>query len=191
MTLIVAGVIFSTLGTENSADSEGPPLSGQMKNFVLAKSIQPRPKIKWKDAEGNDVSLDKFSGKVVLLNFWATWCPPCVRELPSINRLQKTLGGDSFTVVALNIDLSGKPAAVPMVKRLNLDALDLYLDPTQISSKSLGLQAMPTTYLFSREGNILGLFRGGAEWDSKEARSLLKFFIDNPSYVDGLRRVRG
>ena len=88
-----------------------PKLVNQMKKFKLTTITSARPDISWKDANDNKVTLKLFDGKVVLLNFWASWCPPCIRELPSINRLQAKLGGDKFTVIALNIDRGGKPIA--------------------------------------------------------------------------------
>lgn len=189
--ILVVAVIFVSIDSKYETVSEGPQLVDQMKYFFLAKTLLPRPEISWKDANGNDVALADYASKSVLLNFWATWCSPCVRELPSLNRLQKTLGGDKFAVVALNIDLSGKPAAAPMMKRLKLDALELHLDPTQKSSRTLGVRVMPTTYLLDSNGNILGLYRGGAEWDSREAVNPIRYFIERPDHALGLRRIGG
>lgn len=175
--------------TTAGAATDGPQLVGQMKYFVLAKRALSRPDIAWQDANGKEVSLADFDGKVVLLNYWASWCAPCQRELPGVDRLQAKMASPNFTVVALNVDAGGKEVAERNAKRLNLRNLKLYLDPESKTSTKLGLSAMPTTYLFDRRGNLLGLFRGGAEWDSDEAVALINYFIERPNYVDGLKQV--
>lgn len=162
-----------------------------MQSFQVAPSTKARPADTWKDANGKPVSLANFDGKVVMVNFWATWCPPCIRELPSINRLQAGLGGQDFTVVALNIDQGGKPIAQRMAKRLKLDKLPLYLDRSSAVAKSWKLRSMPTTIIFDRKGREVGKLEGGAEWDTKEAFALIKFFIDHPNHADNLPPRKG
>ncbi|MDA0367438.1 MAG: TlpA disulfide reductase family protein [Proteobacteria bacterium] len=174
----VAVVLFVGLkpGSENSG---GPRIEGQVQNFSVAN--RPTEATAWRDGQGGKVSLADFSGKVVMVNFWATWCAPCVRELPSINRLQAELAGDDFTVVAINIDTGGEAVAAPFAKRLEIANLALYLDPRGTTSRSMGVNVMPTTVVFDRAGNEVGRLEGGAEWDSPEAVALLRWFIDNKS----------
>jgi thiol-disulfide isomerase/thioredoxin len=178
------------LGLGNAAQAKGPELTGAMQVFQLAPSAQPRPSpsdgATWKDANGKVLNLANFGGKVVLVNYWATWCPPCIRELPSIDRLQARLGGDDFTIVAISIDRGGKPIARRLMKRLRLKNLALYLDPSSKSAKKLGVRSMPTTFLFDRKGREIGKLEGGAEWDDKEAIALIQYFIANPAHVDAL-----
>ena len=114
--------------TDLANSTSVPKLVNQMKKFKLTTITSARPDISWKDANDNEVTLELFDGKVVLLNFWASWCLPCIRELPSINRLQAKLGGDKFTVIALNIDRGGKPIANRFKQKLKLDKLDLHID---------------------------------------------------------------
>lgn len=200
MTISVAVVAVIALPVVLLAVSEGesgdpksaslaPEITGQMQNFELGKSTRPRPTFTWMNAKDETVSLADFEGKVVLLNFWATWCSPCIRELPSLNRLQAQLGGDKFVLVALNIDRAGKPVASKMARRLKLDALDLYMDPSLKSSRVLGVKVMPSTFLFDRLGREVGRMEGVAEWDAPEAVSLMKYFIDRPDYADKLPSV--
>ena len=166
--------------------SAGPKRMGHMQSFEMASSLRPRPTVAWKDDAGLEVSLANFSGKVVMLNFWASWCSPCLRELPSINRLQARLGSDQFTVVALNVDRGGKSVASRYTRRLNLDKLNLYLDQDNNTVKSMKLQSMPTTIIFDAKGREVGKLVGSAEWDSEEAVGLLQWFIDNPGHADQL-----
>jgi thiol-disulfide isomerase/thioredoxin len=178
------------LGLGNAAQAKGPEFSGAMQVFQLAPSVQPRPSpsdnATWKDANGKILNLANFKGKVILINYWATWCPPCIRELPSIDRLQARLGGDDFTIVAISIDRGGKPIARRLMKHLRLKNLALYLDPTSKSAKKLGVRSMPTTFLFDRKGREIGKLEGGAEWDDKEAIALIQYFIDNQAHADAL-----
>ena len=152
----------------------------------MTSRLRPSPEVAWRDAGGQEVSLATFRGKVVMLNFWASWCSPCLRELPSINRLQARLGGDQFTVVALNVDRGGKSVASRYTRRLKLDKLELYLDQDNTTAKSMKLQSMPTTIIFDAKGREVGRLVGAAEWDMEEAVNLIKWFIDNPSYAGKL-----
>jgi len=175
----------------DAGTAAGPELVGQMQTFQMAPSTRPRPTASWTDANGKAVSLADFDGKVVMLNFWASWCPPCIRELPSINRLQAELGGDKFEVVALNIDQGGKPVANRFKRKLNLDKLELYLNKDSSVAQSLKLRTMPTTIIFDAKGREVGKVEGAAEWDVKEAFALIRWFIENPGHADKLPQHKG
>lgn len=168
--------------------AEGPKLEGGMEVFQVAPSVRPRPDAVWKDAAGKQVTLEDFKDKVILVNFWATWCPPCIRELPSIDRLQASMAGDDFTVVAINIDRGGKPVANRLLRRLKLKNLDLFLDRENKTVRSFGVRSMPSTFIFDRQGREVGKLEGAAEWDEPEAVALVKYFIDNPGHADGLAK---
>ena len=188
--ILVLGAVGIALFVVQTAETKGPKLAGPMQVFQLAPSAKPRPTTTWRDGNGKAISLAKFKDKVVLVNFWATWCPPCIRELPSIDRLQASLGGDNFTVVAVSIDRGGKPVAMLLVKRLKIKHLTLYLDKESKTARDLGVRSMPTTFIFDRMGREVGKLEGGAEWDDKDAVALVKFFIDNPNYADKLPRKK-
>jgi thiol-disulfide isomerase/thioredoxin len=159
-------------------------LVGEVRNFELAQERRTAPAEAWHDAAGAAVSLGDFRGQVVLLNLWASWCAPCLRELPSLNALQAGLGGGDFRVIALNIDRDGEKSARPMVQRLELDRLELYLDPENRLPRELGIRVMPTTILYDRGGREIGRLQGPAEWNAPEAQGLISFFVDHPDYLD-------
>lgn len=185
--LMIAGLVsLAAVPVSGTAKAAGPELSGHMQNFILAPLLRSRAGLQWKDGNGKQVGLDHYKGKVVLLNFWATWCAPCIRELPSLDRLQAALGGDDFQVIALNVDREGKRKAKRMLRRLKLKKLSLNLDRELKVGKTLGLLNMPTTYLFDRKGREVGKLEGGAEWDEKESIALIKYFIDHPGHADTL-----
>jgi thiol-disulfide isomerase/thioredoxin len=126
--------------------------------------------------EGMPVSLADFRGRVILLNFWATWCAPCVAEMPSLDRLEAMLGGKDFTVIALSEDLS--PTAIgPFFSEHGLTRLRRYHDPAGALARAFSLRGLPTTVLIDREGRVLGRFEGPAEWDSPEAVALIRHAI--------------
>ena len=179
--LVVAAAVFWPSAT---VIEDGPRLVGQMRNFTLAETVGERPDIAWTDTDGKTVKLADFDGKLVLLNFWATWCAPCIRELPSINALQAKMQGDDFTVIALSIDREGKPVAERMRQRLKLDRLPLYLDPPGLVAAALDVRFMPTTVLFDRRGREIGRMEGVAEWNGREASDLVRYFIDRPNHVE-------
>jgi thiol-disulfide isomerase/thioredoxin len=186
----VAVVAFAVAGTVwwRSAPSvpERPALIGYMGNFDLAAAAHAAPAMSWHDGEGGVVSLKDFRGKVVLLNIWATWCAPCIRELPSLNALQARLGGTDFTVVALNIDRGGVPAARRLADRLKLDRLAIYVDPKNTVPRAVSLKIVPTTMLYDSRGRELGRLEGTSEWNAPEAVALIKYFVAHPDYADSL-----
>ena len=176
--------------TDLANSTSVPKLVNQMKTFKLTTTTSVRPDISWKDANDNNVTLELFDGKVVLLNSWASWCPPCIRELPSINRLQAKLGGDKFIVIALNIDRGGKPIADRFKRKLKLDKLDLHIDQKNAVARLLKIKALPTTIVFDSKGREVGKMEAAAEWDTKEALSLIQYFINNPNHADKFSQIK-
>lgn len=155
-----------------------PPLFGWMKNFTPAESPGPAPRMSFVARGGSARTLADFRGKVVLVNFWATWCVPCVREMPALLRLQKILAGTDFTLLALSQDLKGWSVIDPFVKRHGLDELQVYLDRRGAVAREQGVKGLPTTILYGRDGRELGRLAGIAEWDSKDAVALMRHYID-------------
>ena len=175
--------ILFTLTIVNNVFANEPNLSGPMKKFdtrpLNERELALDREITWRDKYNHILSLDNFKGKVVLINFWATWCPPCVQELPSIDRLQKKIGGDNFIAIAISLDRGGKRIAQRMFNRLKLKNLSLYLDPTNLSAQKLNIRVMPTTLVFDKTGRRIGKLEGKIEWDGPEPVSVLKYYINN------------
>lgn len=180
-TVVVVVLVVSGSDDGSVAGRGSPPTDGQMQNFLIASERLPGPDATWSDGGGETITLADFRGKVVLVNFWASWCAPCLRELPSVNALQQDLGSDQFEVVAINIDQQGKRVAAPFAKRLKLDALELYLDPRGRISRGVGVQVMPTTILYDRNGLEIGRMEGPVEWNEADAKKLMQFYIDEPA----------
>ena len=169
-----------------AAADPAPPLRGAFgENFTLLDPPVPAPLEAFTDLAGTPVRLADFQGQVVVLNFWATWCAPCVREMPSLDRLQAALGDRGLSVVAVSIDRGGAKIVRPFATRLGLDDLGLYLDAKAALFKAFGVTGMPTTFLIDRRGQIVGAYPGAAEWDGPEPRALIEHYLDRPGDAPG------
>lgn len=127
------------------------------------------PDIAFEDAEGRERTLSQFSGKVVLLNVWATWCAPCREEMPALDRVQQKLGGPGFEVLALSIDTGGIAAVKGFYDEIGVRSLAHYVDPTMRATAALGAMGVPTTLLIDRQGREIGRHTGPVQWDGPEA----------------------
>jgi thiol-disulfide isomerase/thioredoxin len=161
-----------------AAEPAGPgrnPLStGHMAAFVFKKEREPLPATaSFMDGTGKQRSIADWSGKVVLLNLWATWCAPCRKEMPALDRLQKAMGSDTFEVVAVSVDRAGRAAAEKFLSETKVEGLGLYVDPSARFGAALQAVGMPTTLLVDPKGREIGRLIGPAEWDSEDARRLI------------------
>jgi thiol-disulfide isomerase/thioredoxin len=145
-----------------------------MAAFVFRKEPEALPQFKFQDAEGRERTLADWRGKVVLLNLWATWCLPCRKEMPSLDRLQKELGSEKFEVVALSVDRKGLEASRKFLDETKVERLALYVDPSARANTELRAVGLPVTLLIDAQGRELGRLLGPAEWDSEDAKRLLR-----------------
>ena len=181
MILSAAGIgVALWLQRPFAAETGRPPLSGDMRQFSLLSAPRPAPEVAFTDVAGRDISLAEFRGKLVLVNLWATWCGPCVVEMPSLDRLQAKLGGQNFTILAISSDRAGSKVVEPFVDKLGLADLKVYLDPKGTANRAFGIRGLPTSILIDREGRELGRYEGSAKWDSPEAVAFLKHFLGTP-----------
>ncbi|MCH9046967.1 MAG: redoxin domain-containing protein [SAR324 cluster bacterium] len=128
----------------------------------------PAPDFKVESLSGDKLSLQDFRGKTVLLNFWATWCPPCVKEMPSMEQLYQKFRNQSFSVVAISIDEAGAGIVARFVKRLNL-SFPIGLDPNKLVSKAYGTNALPSSFILNSEGQVIAAAKGERDWFSEAA----------------------
>jgi thiol-disulfide isomerase/thioredoxin len=151
----------------------GTATSGES-GFTSLEQPRPMPELQFVDGEGHALTLAEFRGRVVLLNIWATWCVPCRKEMPTLDRLQAKLGSRDFQVVALSIDRAGVPPVGQFYKELGLTALGIYVDQSGKAAGSLGTIGIPTTLLVDRDGQEVARKVGPAEWDSPEVIALIR-----------------
>lgn len=149
-------------------------------NFTWLDQPRPAPTTAFARADGSTLTLAAFQGRVVLLNFWATWCAPCVSEMPSLDRLQAALQDEGLAVVAVSEDFAGRDVVAPFFQRQNLAHLAIYLDGDGALAKEFGIGGLPTSFLIDREGRIVGGLEGAAEWDSEDAVALVRQYLQRP-----------
>ena len=157
-------------------------------SLSLLKAPRELPDISFSDGDGRSVKLSSFRGKVVLLNIWATWCPPCRKEMPTLDRLQTKLGGAGFEVVALSIDKGGPLVVRTFYDEIGIKALRIYIDQNGEASSALDFNGIPTTLLIDRTGRELGRKIGPAEWDTPEIVKLIQGYVEAPAPLQSRAR---
>jgi peroxiredoxin len=127
------------------------------------------PEFSLSDLTGRNIHLKDFRGKLILLNFFATWCHPCREEMPGMERLFRSHRAKGFVVVAVNLQ-EGATMVRPFVEKLKL-SFPIVLDAEGTISREYGVRALPVTFLIGRDGKILWRAIGGRDWESAEART--------------------
>ena len=140
------------------------------------------------DLSGNGATLADFKGKLVLLNLWATWCQPCLKEMPSLVKLQEK-GADKLIVAAVSEDRGGKDVVEPFVAKHGLDKLKIYLDPKSAVGHAFSVRGLPTTLVIDPKGQVAGRVEGAAEWDSDKMAKLLQQLAPDASEEPKLKKA--
>lgn len=136
---------------------------------------QPAPDFELTDLQGKKQRLSQYRGKVILLNFWATWCPPCVEELPSLVKLAATVNPNELAVITVSVDENAQVIKDFMSRtKQNLSVLPVWLDPTKKIPESFGTTKFPETFLIDPQGKIRYKFIYKRDWISPEARFCLR-----------------
>jgi thiol-disulfide isomerase/thioredoxin len=174
------GIAFAVLWHDRDAKEtpSAPPIRGAVAKFSLSAEGKPAPATTFEARDGGKLALSAFHGRIVLVNFWATWCAPCVAEMPALARLTRIVPPEALALVALSQDLQGWEAIDPFVARVGLRDLPIYLDRDGQIAVAAGVGDLPTTILYGRDGREIGRLTGAAEWDSDEAVALLGHFIE-------------
>ena len=127
------------------------------------------------DLKDNMHSLSSYKGKVVLVNFWASWCPPCIYEMPELTRLKEEFAGQPFEVLALNVG-EKKYRVRKFVKLINFK-LPVLLDTSEDTFNAWDVKTLPTSFLLDAEGNIRYRVRGNPDWDDKDTIAVIEQLI--------------
>src|SRR5579862_1507950 len=165
----------------DTATRIAPLVHGEVAALAVAQRPFRVPDLAFKDAQGHDKTLADWRGRTVLLNLWATWCVPCRREMPALDRLQAKLGGPDFEVVAVNIDTGRLDRPKAFLVDAGVKSLKQYADSSadsfealRVAGKALGL---PTSLLIGPDGCELAVMAGPAQWDSEEARRVVTAMV--------------
>jgi thiol-disulfide isomerase/thioredoxin len=147
-----------------------------LRQFIPTNPPRPAPEIGFADSAGKSLSLADFRGRIVLVNLWATWCEPCIREMPSLDRLRAALPDRDLAIVVVSQDRGGDKVVAPFFTKLGLK-LETYLDPKSTVGHAFEVRGLPTTILIDREGRELGRVEGALDWDGAPAKSLLRWYV--------------
>ncbi|MCL4154746.1 UNVERIFIED_CONTAM: hypothetical protein GTU68_046509 [Idotea baltica] len=148
-----------------------------MKRFTFHDQKIPATDAVFYDANNNQMTFSDFKGKVILVNLWATWCAPCIKEMPDLNELQKSLGSDKFEVVLISQNSDGIDSSLKFIKEKNITNLDTFIDTKRNVARALKTNSLPTSLLIDAEGFEIGRLIGPAEWNSSDAQALINYFI--------------
>ena len=147
--------------------------TGDMRKLAWTKSDSMVSSVKYFDEAGQETDLSTYRGKTVVLNFWATWCAPCRKEMPSLSKLQKELGDDKFEVVTIATMRNSPKSIQSFLDKLGVQNLAQNNDPKGTLSRSMGVLGLPTTVIISQNGEEMGRLVGDADWGSAYAIKLL------------------
>jgi thiol-disulfide isomerase/thioredoxin len=151
---------------------------GDMVKLIVHAAPRDRITETFRDLYGNRLTLADYSGKVVLLNIWATWCPPCRAEMPSLDRLAGEMEGPDFALIALSTDRGGVERVAQFYDDYLIDNLDIMHDRSGNFARQAGVLGLPVTLILDRQGREIARLLGDADWDSPEARAILRRIIE-------------
>jgi thiol-disulfide isomerase/thioredoxin len=168
MKLLIIFIYLITINFCNAFEKPG------LKNLVLIKNPKIYEDLIFRDIYEKDINLDDFKGKLVILNFWATWCAPCKVEMPSLDNLQSNIKLNNLKIFPINIGREDTFKSESFFKELNIKNLDIYIDAPITLAKKLSLRGIPTTILFNKQGKEFARIIGSIDFNDEEFINWLK-----------------
>ena len=168
--LVAIPIIFITLKEKDSGSRFKMPL----------QEGKPAPDFTFSDLDGRQVSLSDFRGKVVLVNIWATWCPPCRDEMPSMQKLYERFKGEHFEILAVSIDADGREAVAPFMQQMNL-TFPALLDPEEKIRSLYAITGVPESFIIDRNGILVQKVIGPRDWAAPKVFSFFENLLRKPS----------
>jgi len=166
-------IIFIYLITINFSHAFEKP---DLKNLVLIKNPKSYEDVTFVDINQKNVNLEDFKGKLIILNFWATWCAPCREEMPSLDNLQSNTKLNNLKIFPINIGQENVSKSKLFFRELNIKNLDIYIDSPITLAKKFSLRGVPTTILFNKEGKEFARIIGSIDFNDQEFISWLKLY---------------
>jgi thiol-disulfide isomerase/thioredoxin len=187
--LLYTALSFTAIAAHSLDMSELETLrEGSLRKLVFHTEPKPVSQIPFTTPDGTEFQLSDFKGQYVLLNFWATWCVPCRKEMPDLNGLSKTFSGKGLQVVTVASGHNPLPAIKKFYKENALDALPMFLDLKGVFSRDMDVLFLPITVLLSPEGTEIARLKGDAEWNSPEANIFFNALVEslpNAALING------
>ncbi|MDG4649018.1 TlpA disulfide reductase family protein [Roseibacterium sp. SDUM158017] len=175
--MVLASVLYLALATGANAQDLDGLLTGEMRGLVIHAEPRPASDLPFLRVDGDEGSLADYRGRMVLLNFWATWCAPCREEMPSLQNLQARLGGEDFSVVTLATGFNQPQAIQRFFEETGVSDLQQYRDINQQIAREMGVFGLPITVILDPEGREIARLRGDAHWDSPEAVAVIEALL--------------
>jgi thiol-disulfide isomerase/thioredoxin len=174
LTICAIAALAACHRSQPAPANEAQPESqaGQVKGVDRTHKGRPEPAVSFKDPDGGDTSLAELAGKPVLVNLWASWCAPCVKELPTLDKLSRSTGGN-LQIAAISQDMGTHSSVVAFLDSHKITNLDAYQDPKMALSGALGAEVLPTSILYDANGKEVWRYVGDLDWTSPEAARLL------------------
>lgn len=167
-----------------TAERMKPQVQGEVAAVEIRSRPQPAPELAFTGPDGQPTTLAALKGKTLLVNLWATWCAPCLKEMPSLDALQKEMGGPDFAVVAINIDTRNLDKPKAWLAENKITTLPFYGDPQAATFQALRaahkVEGMPVSIIVDKAGCELGIIQGPADWASADSKALMKAAIGKP-----------
>ncbi len=147
--------------------------ASEIERFELQPPFEDAANITFTDEENIANNLEDYKGKVVLLNFWATWCAPCKNEMPALDALARSFEGEDIVIVPISIEINGIEKIKQFYNDKNIKNLPIFLDERGKSFHQFKLQALPTTLVIDKKGRVVAKILGEIDWNSKENQDYL------------------
>ncbi len=182
----IAVGLFLALGGATESGAQAPArdysaiaanLDGDMKKLNFHETPKTVSTTAFTTEDGGTATLADYKGKYVLLNFWATWCAPCRKEMPMLSELQTEFGGDDFEVLTLATGRNPVPAIEGFFDEIDVSNLPMHRDPKQQVAREMGVLGLPITVILDPEGREVARLQGDAHWSSDSAKALIAGLI--------------
>jgi thiol-disulfide isomerase/thioredoxin len=152
--------------------------TGDMRKLAVHKEPLGISPLGFTDEDGGEHFFEDYRGKVLLVNFWATWCAPCRAEMPSLDALQADLGGDDFQVLTIATGRNPLPAIKSFFSETQVEHLPILLDPRQTLARNMGALGLPASMIIDPNGREVARLVGDADWHGEDAVTLINALID-------------
>ena len=181
--VIAAAPMIAGCDRQKEEAPQAPAAESQsVKGVDRSHKGEPAPAAKFKNPDGGDFDLAKFKGTPVLVNLWASWCAPCIKELPTLQQLEQAQAGDGkLGIIAVSQDTGSQGSVDAFLGERDIGRFAAYHDPDMNLTSALNIQVMPTTILYDAEGKEVWRYVGDLDWTSEEAKQLLSELQTRPS----------
>ena len=179
MRYLLAAVLYTALAATANADMGNLEAlrEGDMRKLQIHSAARPAPDTVFLHADGSELRLSDYQGKVVVLNFWATWCAPCRKEMPELSAVQQTLGGADLIVLTVATGPNPPAKIAEFFETIGVSNLQAHRDPRQNLARAMNVLGLPVTAILDRDGAEIARLLGDANWHSDSALAILRAVI--------------